>query len=91
MAKLFSKIDTGRIQEAIDRAVAVQVKRYPMLRQDAQDISQDAWCKVLAGYDRGRDIAASLVRAAVRRDQDGPHTNCECDRKTHIWLYGTTN
>lgn len=69
MKHQFSKIEIGKIQESIARAVLRMVRRYPVLRNEQSDIEQDAWIKVLTSYDRARDASAQLVRDQRETDR----------------------
>lgn len=48
---MFNQSQVAEVQTAIDRALARAVRKYPVLRGSAEDMAQDAWVKVLAGYD----------------------------------------
>lgn len=73
MAKLaLSQLEAGKVQDAINSAVRRMVRRYPVLRMSADDITQDAWVKFLGAYDRARDASMTAVRQA-RADQAALH------------------
>lgn len=64
MVNQFSKPEIGRIQQSIDRAVARIVNRYHLTHCDMADMAQDAWIKVLSGYDPAKDGHATLTPEA---------------------------
>lgn len=51
MPHKFSPSETTEVSTAISKAVARNVRKFPILRTSADDIAQDAWVKVLSGYD----------------------------------------